>query len=96
MEELGGQDLGSESQEMHGLRQKMDELLYREKLMWMQCSRVAWLKEGDRTMKYFHRKAADRKKKNTIKLLRKNDGEITKDMKEMESMATDFFKSIHR
>jgi hypothetical protein len=96
MEELGGQDLGSESQEMHGLRQKMDELLYREKLMWMQCSRVAWLKEGDRTMKYFHRKAVDRKKKNTIKLLRKNDGEITKDMKEMESMAIDFFKSIHR
>lgn len=26
---------------------RMNELLYREKLMWMQCSRVAWLKDGD-------------------------------------------------
>lgn len=27
---------------------KLNELLYREEMMWMQRSRIAWLKEGDR------------------------------------------------
>jgi hypothetical protein len=84
-------ELWTNSQEM----QRMDELLYREELMWMQHSQVAWLKEGDQNTKYFHSKAADRKKKNTITMLRKSDGHITKDRKEMESMATEFFKNLY-
>jgi hypothetical protein len=73
----------------------MDELLYREELMWMQHSQVAWLKDGDWNTNYFHSKAADRKKKNTITMLRKSDGHITKDRKEMVSMATEFFKNLY-
>jgi hypothetical protein len=56
------------------VRQRMDELFESEELMWLQRSRVAWLKEGDRNTKYFHRKVAHRAKKNRIKLLRKEDG----------------------
>jgi hypothetical protein len=49
----------------------MEELLYREEMMWMQRARVNWLKEGNHNTKYFHRKAADRAKKNKIKRLRR-------------------------
>jgi hypothetical protein len=35
MEELGGEDLGSGSDEMRGLRFHMDELLYYEEIMWL-------------------------------------------------------------
>jgi hypothetical protein len=41
-----------------GLEKEMDELLYREEIMWMQRSRVAWLCEGDHNTKYFHRRAS--------------------------------------
>jgi hypothetical protein len=95
MEELGGQDLGIGSSEMRGLRQRMDELLYCEELMWLQRSCINWLKEGDQNTKYFHRKAAGRAKKNTIKLLRKHDGQTTKDRMEIEIMATKIFKELY-
>ena len=42
------------------IRQKMaqlDELLYREEMMWLQRSCITWLKEGERNTAYLHRRA---------------------------------------
>jgi hypothetical protein len=42
---------------------EMDELLYREELLWMQRLRIAWLRVGDRNTHFFHRKVTWRWKK---------------------------------
>jgi hypothetical protein len=76
-------------------RLQLDELLEREELMWLQHSRIAWLKEGDRNTKYFHRKVAHRVKKNKIKMLRIEDGQIISDKVQMEGMARDFSKNLY-
>lgn len=46
------------------VKRELDEVLYREEMMWLQRSRITWLKEGDRNTKLFHRKAIWRAKKN--------------------------------
>jgi hypothetical protein len=95
MEDLRSQDHIGNKEEVDKCRRRMEELLYREEMMWMQRSRVSWLKEGDRNTKFFHRKAAGRAKKNKITRLRTDDGRITKDKKEMGNMARDFFQQLY-
>jgi hypothetical protein len=73
----------------------MNEMLYREEMMWLQRSRVSWLKEGDRNTKYFHQKAVWRSRKNRIRRLKANNGQWCDDPKQMAAMAQDFFKSMY-
>ena len=52
--------------DMRQITDRMDELLYREEMMWLQRFRIAWLREGDQNTSYFHRQAVWRARKNKI------------------------------
>lgn len=77
------------------LSAELDEILYREEIMWKQRSRVTWLKEGYKNTNFFHRQATWRQKKNTISKLKDESGVWVDDMDGMKNMATDFFLSLY-
>ena len=64
------------------------ELNYREEIMWIQQSRIAWLTEGDRNTRFFHLRANQRRKRNKISRLLKGDGSFTEDEDEMANLTT--------
>ena len=73
---------------------RLNELLYREEMMWMQRSRVDWLKEGDRNTKFFHRRAKWRARKNRIKKLIDAAGAAHTDHATMAAMVSDYFSTL--
>ena len=78
------------------LAAELDELLLREEIMWKQRSRVMWLREGDRNTKFFQRRATWRRKKNSIRKLKKEDGSGVENVKDMQQMATEFFRNLYK
>ena len=52
--------------EINSLRKEINDLLDCEEILWHQRSRVFWYGQGDRNTKFFHSKASQRRKKNTI------------------------------
>jgi hypothetical protein len=77
------------------LNKQMEELLYREEMMWLQRSRISRLREGDRNTSFFHRKAAGRGKKNKVDRLRNDAGKIITDKKKLEEMTIGFFQQLY-
>ena len=71
------------------------ELNYREEVMWRQCSRVTWLKEGYRNTRFFHLRAHQRKKRNKISKLKKEDGSFTEVEEEMANLSTTFYRDLY-
>jgi hypothetical protein len=72
----------------------MNELLYKEELLWIQRSRISWLKEGDKNTRFFRQKAVWRARRNKIKNLKDNEGVWKEAPTEMERLATSYFKEL--
>ena len=53
---------------------ELNILMDKEARMWLQRSKVEWAKYGDRNSKYFHARATQRLRRNTIHSLKKVDG----------------------
>lgn len=92
---LHGCDDDTSRQQAKNKADEMNELLCREEMMWLQRSRISWLKEGDRNTKYFHQKAIWRSRKNRIRRLKASNGQWCDDPVQMAAMAQDFFKSLY-
>lgn len=80
--------------EVRQVEDQMNELLYREEMLWLQRSRINWLK-GDRNTRFFQNKAVWRARKNKILKLRDTDGNIQTAPDALERMATLYFKEMY-
>jgi len=74
---------------------KIVELNHREEIMWQQRSRIRWLAAGDKNTRFFHLRASQRRKKNSIKRLKRPDGQFTEDIQEMGNLTSSFYRNLY-
>ncbi|XP_050278364.1 uncharacterized protein LOC126719909 [Quercus robur] len=77
------------------LKKEIDELVDKEYSMWFQRSKVLWATNGDKNSKYFHCRATQRKRKNSILKICKADGEWSSDMGQVTDTLTSYFQELY-
>ncbi|XP_062028495.1 uncharacterized protein LOC133744394 [Rosa rugosa] len=76
------------------LHVRQSQLLSLQEKYWKQRSRALWLKEGDRNSAFFHRKASNRKCRNTIKGLQDENGEWHNDPRTIKHMLLEYYQKV--
>ena len=74
-------------------REDLEDLLIKEDIKWAQKARCDWVVQGDRNTKYFQIVVKQRRAKNRIVSLRKDDGTLTENFEEIESITVSYFKN---
>lgn len=70
-------------------------VLEQEEVLWFQKSREKWIALGDRNTTYFHTSTIIRRRKNRIESLKGDDGRWISNLKDLEDLATDFYKWLY-
>lgn len=86
---------GCMGREINELQKEINDLLENKEIMWQQRSRVQWLGLGDHNTKYFHSKASERRKKNTIVSLRDENGIWCDNKESIATVAVSYFKILY-
>jgi hypothetical protein len=92
LEEL--MSMNADREEIRRVTDSMNELLYRKEMMWLQRSRIDWLREGDRNTKFFHSKAVWRARKNKVKQIIDDSGVVHTEQQSMGNLVSDYFQNI--
>ena len=85
---------GSLGSEINVIRKEINELLDNEEIMWHQILKVQWLGLGDRNTKYFHTKASDRRRRNTINNIMDENGNWHDSIDSITEVAVSYFKNL--
>jgi hypothetical protein len=78
------------------LRGELEALEEMKNTKWKQRAHVWWLKDGDRNTKFFHSFASERKKRNKIKELEKENGEVVKEDRDLTNYILSHFQDLFR
>ncbi|CAN0847200.1 hypothetical protein LINGRAHAP2_LOCUS4846 [Linum grandiflorum] len=77
------------------LKLELKDLLYKNEQRWKQRSRLDWLKDGDRNTKIFHARASERKRKNTIRKLKDEQGQVFVGQEEVTICLARYFLNLY-
>ena len=66
-----------------------------EEVLWHQRSKIHWYREGDRNTKFFHSRASERRRKNSIMGLWNDDDCWCEDRDNIARIAVDYFTKIY-
>lgn len=89
-----GEENDQKRQPMQAAERELDHVLKLEETMWHQRSRVLWLKDGDRNSAYFHQKASNRKRRNTIDQISDGQGNVVKKEEEIEKVIREYYTEM--
>lgn len=86
--------MNADRQDIRRVTDKMNELLYQEEMLWLQRSRITWLKVGNRKTKFFQNKAVWRARRNKIFELMDSIGVVHSGLEAMGKVANEYFHNI--
>ena len=89
------EDNGNGGAEINQLRREINDLLDSEETIWRQRSKVHWYREGDRNTKFFHARASERRKKNTILGIWNDDGFWCESKESIVATTVSYFEKIY-
>jgi hypothetical protein len=87
---------GGHSQEVQAIERELHEMFEREEILYKQRSWVEWLNAGDRNTRYFQNRASHRRRKNTVRVLKNDDGSRVTTDEEMRALAQTFFMRLYQ
>ncbi|XP_075662942.1 uncharacterized protein LOC142632422 [Castanea sativa] len=73
---------------------QLDDLLLKQEIFWAQCSRLSWLKSGDKNTKFFHSKASQRRRRNFIQGIKNSEGVWVDEIEDVAEVAVHYFENI--
>ena len=95
-EELVAQGYESNRERINILRREINELIRHEEMYWRQRSRSLWLPTGDKNTIFFHQRASQRKKKNSIEGLHDKDGVWQTDLGQITSIVEEYYADLFK
>ncbi|XP_023875930.1 uncharacterized protein LOC111988373 [Quercus suber] len=94
LEELRAAGFGENLDRINEVRREINDLLHYEEVFWRQRSRSIWLLAGDKNTKYFHQRASQRRRKNTIEGLHDTNGVWCTNTRQIATIAKAYYKGL--
>uniref|UniRef100_A0A2N9GYK3 Reverse transcriptase domain-containing protein n=1 Tax=Fagus sylvatica TaxID=28930 RepID=A0A2N9GYK3_FAGSY len=79
---------------INGLRKELNLLLGKEEKFWRQRSRTSWLAQGDRNTKYFHGRATQRRRRNSVSKLCDERGRWHESNEEIAELMIEYYTTL--